>query len=174
MDPLPLGRCSDKNHSGNKTQCHRWAILVCSHCNQGICLEHQEIHQQEIQTRAHTLNNRINDLRQILHTLTNQQMMENLQEKIDQWSEKCQSQIVMKHTQMSKQLSSVIQQFNIDQFRSLQLNNIDQSIGQPLTNLLRIPNNIQMKHVETLEQQFENIQKTVQEMTSFIQITEDG
>jgi hypothetical protein len=50
------------------------------------------------------------------------------------------------------------------------LNNIDQYIGQPLTDLLRLPNNIQIKHIEALEQQFEQIQ----DMISFIQITDDG
>jgi len=170
MDPLPLGRCSHKNISATPVQCSRWATLVCLHCNQQICLEHHKIHQHEGQTRAHKLTNRINDLRQILHTLTYQQIIDNLREKLDQWSEKCKHEIDLKHANMSKELSSIVKQVNIDQFRSIQLNNIDQYIGQPLTDLLRLPNNIQIKHIEALEQQFEQIQ----DMISFIEITDDG
>ncbi|CAF1125697.1 unnamed protein product [Rotaria sordida] len=174
MDPLPLGRCSVKNSSGTKIQCSRWAILICSHCNQGVCLEHHDIHQHEIQIRTHQLNNRINDLRQILHTLTYQQMIDNFQEKIDQWSQIRKNEIDLKHAQMSVQLLNEIKQINIDQFRLLQLNNIEQYIGQPLTDILHLPNNIQMKHIESLEQQLEQIQQTIQEIFSCLQITNDG
>ena len=92
-------------------------------------------------------------------------MMKNFEEKIDQWSDKCKNAIDMKHTHMSNQLSNAIKQLNIDQ-----------SIEQLLKNLLQIPNNIQIKHVESLEQLFEQIQKTIQdqEMISFIQVNEDG
>ncbi len=69
----------------------------------------------------------------------------------------------MKHTHMSNQLSNEIKQLNIDQ-----------SIRQLLKNLLRIPNNLQIKHLESLEQLFEQIQKSVQEMISFVQVNEDG
>jgi len=171
MDPLPLGRCTEKN---SLKQCNRWANLICLHCNRGVCLEHYKIHQHDIQIRADRLNNQVNDLRQILHTLTYQQIIENVQKKIDQWSEKCKNEIDLKHVNMSTQLSDVIKQLNIDQFRSIQLNKIDQYIGQPLIDLLRIPNNIQIKHIESLEKQFQQIQKTIYEMDSFIEITDQG
>jgi hypothetical protein len=171
MDPLPLGRCIEKN---SLKQCNRWANLICLHCNQGVCLEHYKIHQHDIQIRADRLNNQVNDLRQILHTLTYQQIIENVQKKIDQWSEKCKNEIDLKHKKMSDQLSKEIKQLNIDQFRSIQLNKIDQYIGQPLIDLLRIPNNIQIKHIESLEKQFQQIQKTIYEMDSFIEITDQG
>jgi hypothetical protein len=171
MDPLPLGRCTNKTCS---KQCNRWANLICLHCNQGICLEHYEIHQHEIQIRADRLNNQINDLRQILHSLTHQQIIENFQKKLNQWSEKCKNEIDLKHANMSGQLSKEIKQLNIDQFRLIQLNNIDQFIGQPLIDLFRIPNNIQIKHLELLEQQFQQIQKTIEEINSFIQINDQG
>ncbi|CAF3448270.1 unnamed protein product [Rotaria sp. Silwood1] len=174
MDPLPLGRCSVKNLSGTKIQCSKWAIVICSHCNQGVCLEHHDIHQHEIQTRTHQLNNQINDLRQMLHTLTYQQIIDNFQEKIDQWSQICKNKIDMKHAQMSAQLSNEIKQIDIDQFRSIQLDNIEQHIGQPLTDLLRLPNNIQMKHIQSLEQQLEQSQQAIQEIFSCLQITNDG
>ncbi|CAF4948594.1 unnamed protein product [Rotaria sp. Silwood1] len=174
MDPLPLGRCSVKNLSGTKIQCSKWAIVICSHCNQGVCLEHHDIHQHEIQTRTHQLNNQINDLRQMLHTLTYQQIIDNFQEKIDQWSQICKNEIDMKHAQMSAQLSNEIKQIDIDQFRSIQLDNIEQHIGQPLTDLLRLPNNIQMKHIQSLEQQLEQSQQAIQEIFSCLQITNDG
>ncbi len=90
-------------------------------------------------------------------------MMKNFQEKIDQWSDKCKNAIDMKHTHMSNQLSNEIKQLNIDQ-----------SIGQLVKNLLRIPNNMQIKHLESLEQLYEQIQKTVQEMISFVQINKTG
>jgi hypothetical protein len=64
---------------------------------------------------------------------------------------------------MSNQLSNEIKQLNIDQ-----------SIGQLVKNLLRIPNNMQIKHLESLEQLYEQIQKTVQEMISFVQINKTG
>jgi hypothetical protein len=171
MDPLPLGRCSEKISSG---KCPRWASVICLHCDQGICLEHYEIHQHETQIRAHRLNNRINDLRQILHTLTYEQMIENFQEKLDQWAQKSKNEIDIKHAQMSDQLVNEIKQLDIDQIRAKQLNNIDQSIGQPLTSLLRIPNNIPIKHLQLLEQQFEQIQQTTEQLISFIQISNDG
>ncbi|CAF4181127.1 unnamed protein product [Rotaria sp. Silwood2] len=174
MNSFPLGRCSVKNSSGTKIQCNRWAILICSHCNQGVCLEHHDIHKHEVQIRTHQLNNRINDLRQILHTLTYQQMIDNFQEKIDQWSKICKNKIDVKHAQMSAQLSNEIKQINIDQFRSIQLNNIEQYIGQPLTDLLHLPNNIQIKHIESLEQQLEQIQQTIKDIFSCLQITDDG
>jgi hypothetical protein len=164
MDPLPLGRCSDKN---SLKQCNRWANLICSHCNQGVCLEHYEIHQHEIQTRINRLNNRINDLRQILHTLTYEQMIKNAQEKLDQWSKKCKNEIDFKHAILSRQLVNEIKQLNIDQFRSIQLKKIDEDIGQSLINLLQQPNHFQL---EILEQQFEQL-KTI---NSFVQITDEG
>jgi hypothetical protein len=171
MDPLPLGRCTDKNSS---KQCNRWATLICLHCNQGVCLEHNEIHQHDIQIRSDRLNNQINDLRQILHTLTYQQMIENFQQKLDQWSKKCKDEIDLKHANMSIQLSKEIKQFDIDQFRFIQLNKIDQYIGQPLIDLLRIQNNIQIKQIQLLEQQFQQIKKTIEQINSFIQITDQG
>jgi hypothetical protein len=167
MDPLPLGRCSDKS---SLKQCNRWANLICLHCNQGVCLEHYEIHQHEIQTRIDRLNNRINDLRQILHTLTYEQMIKNAQEKIDHWSKKCKNEIDFKHATMSAQLFKEIKQLNIDQFRSIQLKKIDQDIGQPLIGLLQQPNHSQIKYLETLEQQFEQLKK----IDSFVQITDEG
>ncbi|CAF1081301.1 unnamed protein product [Adineta steineri] len=171
MDPLPLGRCNHKNSLGTSLgQCNRWAILVCLHCNQGVCLEHHKIHQHEIQIRADKLNNRINDLRQILHRLTYEQMIDNSQEKLNQWVVKCKNEIDLKHAYMSKQLSNTIKQVNIDEFCSLQINNINHYIEQPLVDLLQTSNNIEIKQVESLEQQLEQIQN----MVSFIQITDDG
>ncbi len=158
MDPLPLGRCTDKNSS---KQCNRWATLICLHCNQGVCLEHNEIHQHDIQIRSDRLNNQINDLRQILHTLTYQQMIDHFQQKLDQWSKKCKDEIDLKHANMSIQLSKEIKQF-------------DQYIGQPLIDLLRIQNNIQIKQIQSLEQQFQQIKKTIEQINSFIQITDQG
>jgi hypothetical protein len=167
MDPLPLGRCTSKTPL---KQCHRWANLICSHCNQGVCLEHYEIHQNELQTRLDRLSNRINDLRQTLHTLTHEQMIKNAQEKIDQWSKRCKNEIDLKHATMSAQLSKEIKQLNIDQFRSIELKKIDQDIGQPLIDLLQQPKHFQMKYLEILEQQVEQL-KT---MNSFVQITDEG
>jgi hypothetical protein len=97
-------------------------------------------------------------------------MIKNAQEKIDHWSKKCKNEIDFKHATMSAQLFKEIKQLNIDQFRSIQLKKIDQDIGQPLIDLLQQPNHSQIKYLETLEQQFEQLKK----INSFVQITDEG
>lgn len=159
MDPLPLGRCSEKM---SLKQCNRWADLICLHCNQSVCLEHYDKHQNDIQIRADKLNNQINDLRQILHSLK----YEHFQQKIDQWADESKKQIDIKHKTMSEQLSK-----EIEQFRSIQLNNIDQYLGKPLIDFIHTSNNIQ---IESLENNFQQIEKIIHQINSSIQITDQG
>ncbi|UJR23938.1 hypothetical protein I4U23_026907 [Adineta vaga] len=170
MDPLPLGRCGHKNRLTKPIQCNRWAILVCSHCNQGVCSEHEKLHQQEMETRTDQLNNQINELRQILYTMTYEQMIRNLEHELDQWSQKCKNEIDQKQILMLKQGKDFIQRLNVEEFRSRHLNQIEQDIGQPLVHLLCSTNNIHVKHIERLELQLAELRNKM----SFFQITDDG
>lgn len=164
MEPLPLGRCNEKI---SLKQCNRWANLICLHCNQSICFEHYEKHQNDIQNRTDKLNNQINDLRQILHSFS----YEYFQEKIDQWADISKKDIDYKHNLMSEQLLKEIKQINIEQYRSIQLNNIDQNLGKPLIDLIHKPD---IHQIEYLEKKFQQIQNIIQQMNSIIQITDQG
>jgi hypothetical protein len=101
-------------------------------------------------------------------------MIDHFQQKLDQWSKKCKDEIDLKHANMSIQLLKEIKKFDIDQFRLIQLNKIDQYIGKPLIDLIRIQNNIQIKQIQLLEQQFKQIKKTIEQINSFIQINDQG
>lgn len=158
MDPLPLGRCSHRNLSAKPTQCDRWARLVCSHCNQGVCVEHEKIHQQESQIRIDELQNQMNDLRQRLHKLTHEQLMENFEKELDQWTSTCKNEIDRKAMQMLKQGKSLIEQLNMEEFRSKYLNQIEKSLEPS------------QSHINILEEQIEQMQKKI----SYLQITNDG
>ena len=172
MDPLPFGRCSQRTSAEPARQCSRWASLVCSHCQQAVCFDHQKSHQQEAQAQAEKLNNEANDLRQVLHTLTHEQMIEQLQGELDRWANLCKVQIDRRHAEMNERGVNLIGQLNIDDFRSSHLRQIDVDVGQPLIGLLRSPSPeaMQVQRIKQLEQRLEHIRKEV----AFLQITDDG
>ncbi|CAF1569726.1 unnamed protein product [Adineta ricciae] len=158
MDPLPLGRCSHRNLSAKSIQCDRWARLVCSHCNRGVCVEHEKIHQEESQIRIDEFQNQMNDLRQRLHTLTHEQLMENFEKKLDQWTNTCKNEIDRKAKQMLKQGKSLIEQLNMEEFRSNYLHQIEKNLEPNQT------------HTSILEEQIEQMKEKI----SYLQITNDG
>lgn len=172
MEPLPLGRCTEKISSSK--QCNQWANRICSHCQRQICFEHYSIHQNLIQIRTDNLHNQINDLRQCLHTLTYEQINRNLQEKIQRWGEKQREFIELKQNQMKEDLVKNLNLLNIEQFCSEQLNRIDEFIDKPLVDLSKLPKEIQMKQIENLEEQFEKIKNQIEIFGSFIEMTDQG
>lgn len=170
MDPLPLGRCSERTSCEPARQCSRWASLVCSHCQQAVCIDHQRSHQQEVQAQAEELNNEVNDLRQVLHALTHEQMIEHLQDELDRWANRCKAQIDQRHAEMNERGVNLIEQLNIEDFRSSRLRQIDADVGQPLIGLLRSPEGMQVQQIKELEQRLEQIRNEI----AFLQITGDG
>ena len=158
MDPLPLGRCSHRNLSPKSTQCDRWARLVCSHCHREVCVEHEKMHQEESQIRIDELQNQMNDLRQRLHTLTHEQLMENFEKKLDQWTNTCKNEIDRKAMQMLKQGKSLIEQLNMEEFRSNYLNQFEKCFEPSEA------------HIHIIEEQI----KQMKEKISYLRITNDG
>ena len=175
MDPLPLGRCADRHLSFFDKQCDRWAILMCSHCSQNLCHEHHQQHQNQLQIRADRLSNQINDLRLELHSLSEHNFLASIQKRIDQWFEQSKDQIDLQHAQMSVHLVELIEKVPIDEFRLKQLHLIEFSVGQPLTSLLHSPNKLmQSKQLQQIEEKFREIEQSVKNLPSIIQITDKG
>lgn len=168
MEPLPLGRCTEKIHS---KQCKQWANRICSHCQREICLEHYFLHEKLVQTRTDQFHNQINDLRQRVHSLT----FEKIQKKIDVWADKQRELIELKQKQMKDDLMKNLRALNVEQFCSEQLNQIDEYLEKPLRDLFKLPNQMTaIEQIENFEKQFERIQNQIEQFDSIIEITDQG
>lgn len=154
MDPLPLGRCVDRDASSNFRQCSRWATLVCGHCQRQVCVEHHEVHQRPLQLRVHRLTNQLNHLREETFVFADQL----IRERIEQWKEKCREEIEMHSTQMIDMLE--------------QVRTIEQTMGQSVTDLLRT--SIQIKDLQRMEKQYDRLQQTVKSITKVLRTTPEG
>ena len=163
MEPLPLGRCTEKIPS---KQCKQWANRICSHCQRAICLEHYFLHEKLVQTRTDQFSNRINDLRQRVRSLTYEQ----IQKKIDAWADKQRELIELKQNQMKYDLMKNLRALNAEQ-----LNKIDECLDKPLRDLLKLPNQMTtIEQIENFEKQFEKIQNQIEQFDSIIEITDQG
>ena len=150
MDPLPLGRCLSR-------PCPRWATLVCGHCQRAVCAEHHEVHQKALHLRAHRLNNQLNHFREQTFLLPDQR----IREKIEEWTERSREEIAGQSMQMISMLE--------------ELKNIERTIGQPLTELLRLSNaSISMDELQRLEKQYQQVQQTVNNIKRVIGMTPEG
>ena len=154
MDPLPLGRCVDRDVSCHFRQCSRWATIVCGHCQRAVCVEHHEDHQRPLQLRVHRLTNQLNHLREETFVFADQ----SIKERIEQWNEKRREEIDMHSTQMINMLE--------------QVQSIDQIIGQPLMDLLRT--SIQIKDLQRIEKQYDQLQQTVKSIRKVLRTTPEG
>ena len=139
---------------------------MCPHCNLWLCSSHHQEHQQIVQANAHTLNDRVNQVRQDLIDLSLETIYEKYKRKADEWRDHMYAEVTAKHAEMMEQLEKSNNELTeeVTIFKKDKLELFTHDIAEPLKSMLSKQKQIHpdklkifKTKLDSLEEQMEKI-----------------